>query len=98
MGRTDPETIEILDRIRHQRVRVIRQFNQGLAQSRNNGAAAANGEYLMFLDADDRLERHAVGLLLYALQHNPAAAYAYSYQRFFGDQELVWATPAFQRL
>jgi glycosyltransferase involved in cell wall biosynthesis len=94
-GPTDPETIEILDRIRHPRVRVIRQFNQGLAQARNNGAAAANGEYLMFLDADDRLERHAVALLLYALQCNRAAAYAYPYQRLFGDQELVWATQSF---
>ena len=94
-GSTDAETIEILDGIRHQQVRVIRQLNQGLAQTRNNGAAAANGEYLMFLDADDRLERHAVALLLYALQRNTAAAYAYPYQRLFGDQELVWATQSF---
>jgi glycosyltransferase involved in cell wall biosynthesis len=92
---TDPETIELLERIRHPRVTVIRQFNQGLAQTRNNGAAVARGSYLMFLDCDDRLDRHAVALLLYALQCNPTAAYAYPYQRFFGDQELVWATQAF---
>ena len=94
-GSTDTETIEILDRIQHPRVRVIHQSNQGLAQSRNNGGAVARGEYLMFLDADDRLERHAVALLLYALQRSPSAGYAYSYQRFFGDQELVWATQLF---
>jgi glycosyltransferase involved in cell wall biosynthesis len=92
---TDPETIEVLDKIRHPRVSVIHQFNQGLAQTRNNGAAVARGEYLMFLDCDDRLERHAVALLLYALQLNPSCAYAYPYQRFFGDQELVWATQRF---
>ncbi len=92
---TDPETIEVLDQIRHPRVSVIRQFNQGLAQTRNNGAAVATGEYLMFLDCDDRLERHAVALLMYALQSNPSSAYAYPYQRFFGVQELVWATQTF---
>jgi glycosyltransferase involved in cell wall biosynthesis len=92
---TDLETIAVLDAIRNPRVRVIRQLNQGLAQTRNNGAAAARGEYLMFLDCDDRLERHAVALLLYALQSNPSCAYAYPYQRFFGDQELVWEAQSF---
>lgn len=92
---SDPDTIEVLDQIRHPRVTVIRQFNQGLAQTRNNGAAAASGDFLMFLDCDDRLERHAVALLLYALRENPTCSYAYPYQRFFGDQELVWATQAF---
>jgi glycosyltransferase involved in cell wall biosynthesis len=94
-GSTDAETVEVLNRICLPRVLVIHQSNQGLAQTRNNGAAIASGEYLMYLDADDRLERHAVGLLLYALQHTPSAAYAYSYQRFFGDQELVWETQPF---
>jgi glycosyltransferase involved in cell wall biosynthesis/SAM-dependent methyltransferase len=92
---TDPVTIEFLGSLRDPRVTVIRQTNQGLAQTRNNGAAAATGEYLMFLDCDDRLERHAIALLMYSLQENPADAYAYPYQRFFGDQELVWMTQSF---
>jgi glycosyltransferase involved in cell wall biosynthesis len=92
---SDPDTIEVLDQIRHPRVTVIRQFNQGLAQTRNNGAAAASGDFLMFLDCDDRLERHAVALLLYALRQHPSLTYAYPYQRFFGNQELVWETQAF---
>jgi glycosyltransferase involved in cell wall biosynthesis/SAM-dependent methyltransferase len=94
-GSTDAETPRVLGAIQDPRVRVIRQQHQGLASARNNGMGAARGDYLVFLDADDRLERHAAAILLYALLQNPGAAYAYPAQRFFGDEELVWTPQAY---
>lgn len=35
------------------RIRVIHQHNQGLSAARNNGLAAARGEYIVFVDSDD---------------------------------------------
>src|SRR5687768_7234916 len=37
------------------RVKLIRQENQGLAAARNRGLAGVGGEYVVFLDSDDRL-------------------------------------------
>ena len=37
-------------------VKVIHKINGGISSARNAGIAAAHGEYLMFLDADDFLD------------------------------------------
>lgn len=47
------------------RIRLIRHAeHQGVSQGRKAGALSARGEYLLFLDAGDRLERNA-GAVLY---------------------------------
>ena len=46
-----------------ERVRVIHKKNGGLSDARNAGMLASTGEYLMFVDSDDWLEKGAVSLL-----------------------------------
>lgn len=46
------------------RIRVIHQENRGVSAARNAGIDAAQGEYLMFVDADDWIELDCVKLTL----------------------------------
>lgn len=95
-GSTDPATQQVLPTLKRlPRVRVINQKNQGLSMTRNNGAAKATGNYLLFLDADDTLDADAVALMLYQFVLDPGAAAVFPQQHFFGDQELVWACQEF---
>jgi glycosyltransferase involved in cell wall biosynthesis len=62
---------------RYPHVQVIRQPNAGVAAARNAGLRAASGEFVLFLDSDDRLKEHAVARLRAALERHPAAVLAY---------------------
>ena len=56
-------------------VRCVCQDNRGLAAARNTGILSSNGDYLVFLDADDRLLPHALKAGLDCLSAHPECAF-----------------------
>lgn len=54
------------------RIKVIHQLNAGLSEARNTGLKHITGEFVMFVDSDDWLEKDAVSFLLEQLQRNNA--------------------------
>lgn len=53
------------------RITIIDQYNQGLAQSRNNALKVARGKYIQFLDSDDWMRQDALEYLyLYSNYHD----------------------------
>jgi O-antigen biosynthesis protein len=50
------------------RITGVKQHNQGLPASRNNGVARASGEYLFFLDCDDLIAPDTIASLVTTVQ------------------------------
>ena len=57
------------------RVRLIRQENRGLPEARNRGLAESGGEYVVFLDSDDRLVGEALEVGVRELEAHPGCAF-----------------------
>jgi glycosyltransferase involved in cell wall biosynthesis len=87
-GSTD-NTAEIA--ARYPGVRCVRQENRGLAGARNTGLSRTNGEYLVFLDSDDRLLPNAIRLGLEALAARPECAFVSGQIRVIAlDGGILW--------
>ncbi|HEV8238672.1 MAG TPA: glycosyltransferase [Thermoanaerobaculia bacterium] len=89
-GSTDADTLAVLDRIAHPGVRVLRLPHGGLAAARNAGLAAARGDYVCALDADDRLRPEYLEKAAAVLDTDPSAAFVSPWLRTFGDEQWDW--------
>lgn len=75
-GSTD-DTSEVASR--YPKVRLVRQENQGLSAARNAGLGHSEGEYVVFLDADDRLLSQALEVGVKQLKAHPECAFVFGY-------------------
>ena len=96
-GSTDPETCRILGGLGYPKTRLIRRENGGLAAARNSGIAAAQGRYILPLDADDRIGPHYISQAVAAFEVDPSLAIVYCKAEKFGAESGAWPLPAFSR-
>jgi len=92
-GSTDEESIAMLKQIAQIKgVKVFDKPNEGLAYTRNFGAQKASGDWLAFLDADDKIApdyyEKAIGILR---QYNNVF-FVGSFVQYFEETNVKWAT------
>lgn len=66
------------------------QINLGPSQSRNIGASKSSGKYLLFLDADDKIEATYISQCVAVFNKNSTINIVYSDANYFGAQEGKW--------
>jgi len=82
-GSTDVKTLKLLDSLSDKHV-VIKQANAGPAAARNAGCKIAKGEFLLFLDSDDKIVPEYINLGINHLQQNNKDGVVYAQPIFFG--------------
>lgn len=89
-GSTDEQTKQIISQLNNPKIRVIRQENKGLSAARNAGIKEAKGEFIVPLDADDKLDPTYLEKCLWVFEHNAQAGWVYTATQTFGDYDYVW--------
>lgn len=85
-GSTD-RTVEVVESINDNRIKVFSYENRGLSTARNCGITRASAEFITFIDADDLWTSDKLELQLAALKKNPEAGVAYSWTSFMNVNE-----------
>ena len=94
-GSTDKKTNQLLQSYNRPKTRVISTDNQGLAAARNSGIKTANGEYILPLDADDRIGPTYLERAVSFLDERPELGIVYCRAKLFGAVDTEWLLPQF---
>lgn len=84
-GSVNAETINYLDNINDPAIKVFIQENKGAAAARNTGFKNSSGNYILFLDSDDRILQSYIEKSIKVLSSNSAYGVVYGKARNFGD-------------
>jgi glycosyltransferase involved in cell wall biosynthesis len=69
--------------------RLIHQDNKGLSGARNTGLEFAQGEWILFLDADDYWSDDFMDVIDNTLQIHPSDYYKFNYEKVFDNREPI---------
>jgi len=95
-GSFDSLTLNTIDQFRSNRkIRVIDIENSGLPSARNMGIDRSQGEYILALDGDDKIDKRYLRKTVKVLDENPEAGIAATWVKTFGEENDIWKIGGF---
>ena len=86
-GSTDAATIAVLQSLKSEKIRVFHTANRGVSAARNRGIEEAQGDYILPLDADDKIGPDYLLRSVDLLESRPDVAIVYGERVLFGERE-----------
>lgn len=77
-----------MDIVKNYDVKVINQENAGLSAARNTGVKSSTGEYLLFIDSDDYIEKDLLKNINNNLKDNPDVL-RFQIKEIFDDNRII---------
>lgn len=94
-GSTDEATKEVMERLRSQNYRIVYREGGGPAGARNSGIEVASGQYILPLDADNKIRPDFIEKAVQVLDSKPDVSIVHSDFKYFGLGDHVCHIPEF---
>jgi glycosyltransferase involved in cell wall biosynthesis len=91
----DTEQIAIKWTTKDIRFKYYNKVNEGVSSARNFGIEQSMGEFILPLDADDKISTDYLDLATTAFQQNPSLKVVYCKAEKFGDEVGLWILDSF---
>lgn len=95
-GSSDDSSTAVAAQLKEEGFHVLLQHNQGVAASRNNAIRLAKGEYIIPLDADNRLLAPYFQEGVAILEANPSVGVVFGDARVIGEKSGTWVNHPMQ--
>lgn len=92
-GSDDPNTLNVLEQMEEEGVRLLHTNRLRPAGARNAGINAASGEYILPLDSDDWIEPAYIEKAVQILDSSEKVGVVYCHADLFGEQTGPWELP-----
>lgn len=96
-GSTNAVTVDLLQHMNIPQTKVIHTANKGVSAARNRGISEARGDYILPLDADDKIGPTYLERAVALLETDPSVAVAYYERVLFGEREEVNVLPEYDQ-
>lgn len=88
-GSTDPQTLSNLKNLESKDYYIINQEKHGLATTSNNAIKKAKGQYILPLQADNKIKSEYISKSLKILDANPSIGVVYGDVEFIGEERGI---------